>query len=423
MMMHEINGFDDAALGVKQEAGIAYDADGHVRVTSGPARRYQGRALLAGDIVCATQDIDLGHLPFLKSVGLAPNQVIVVPHNYMFRGLKNEPALTKELRSRFDQGAGAWFFRTTAQEEEFVAAMGLDWGRIYSSPAELGDIFSDKGYFRRCMRSLRQEHHLPPHAILNKGHALAQAYQVAETVRAMSQSIGFSQVLFKRTNLVSGGGFCMYNDPALPHFLQSNRNHDLIVETAVLPHDSVSIHWSLQNGRAVCIGCSKLLRDGFVHKGGVISSGDTVVAPEIKAKLTSMTAAYANMAAKVGCNGVLCCDAVLDQSGNHLYLTEADVRVAATSYLFNIARRLKAPWSVAGRIITEPADELKKYSDLEDRLNGLLYDPAKGYGALTCMIDGLRLPSAQRRVGLVSIAPNAQDAEAILDQGGSLLTA
>lgn len=423
VMMHEINGFDDAALGVTQEAGITYDAGGRVQVSSGPARRYQGRALLAGDTVCVTQDIDLDHLPYLRSVGLAPDKVIVVPHNYMFRGLKQESALLKELRRHFEQGAGAWFFRTTAQEEEFVDAMGLDWNRVYSSPARLGDIFSDKAYLRRCLRMLNRQCHCPPHAFLRPGYTLSQACHAAETVRAMSQSVGYSEILFKRTNLVSGGGFCMYNDPRLPRFLQDNQNHELIVETAVLPHRAVSIHWSLQNGKVGYIGCSKLLRDGFVHKGGVISSEDAIVSPGLKAQLKEMTRDYACMAANVGCNGILCCDAMHDEQNNRLFLSEADVRVAATSYLFNIARRLKTPWSVAGRIITEPATDIQNYSDIEDKLNGLLYDPGKGYGALTCMIDGLRLPPAQRRVGLVSIAPNAQDAEDILDQSGSLLTA
>jgi len=399
--MHQINGFS------------------HVTVL--PTALYGERTLLMGGKVCVPKDTDLSVVDWLDEVGLAPDEIIRIPDSCMFAGLKRQPELMDKLAELFAQGFRPMFFHTTELEAEFVERMGLAWNQTASCDPMIADLFGHKDFVRRTADALGCPKAFPPHIIVHPPWDTDTITEAVHEVRRMARDLGMRHVMVKRTDLVSGEGMLRTTSPQFRPFLSQNRRHPLIVEVEIDPHVPISNQWFVQDGKAVYVGASRQIQDGYVHKGNIMASFDRVLPEDVLLNLHRLTKTLVGHAVSMGYNGVLGFDAVWNQERGLLYLTEANARVTASTYPLKVAHRLGfTTWSIANQVIV-PAPWFETFNSVRGALGPMLYNPRRQKGVIPYMLGALKLTD-MRRMGLMAIADIPRHAELALDEAIRRLT-
>jgi len=399
--MHQIVGFDDISVL--------------------PAARYLERALLLGGCVCVTSETDTSIVPWLKEVDLAPDEIIRVPHKCMFTGLREDASLLAEVQTRFAQGARPMFFRPTELEAGFIEGLGLTWEKTASCEPRVAEAIGAKDFLRKLAASIGSTKAFPPHTILYPPWDADQVMDAVADMNQQARDMRLRNVMAKRTDLVSGEGMIRTGSYQFRQFLSKNRDHALIVEVEIDPHVPISNQWFVQDGKAIYVGASRQLQDGFVHKGNVIASDDRVLPEGIVRRLLEMTQPLVIAAMDMGYNGVIGFDAVWNQERDWIFLTEANARVTASTYPFAVAHRLGfAPWAVANKMVV-PAAWCETFNSVRGHLGSLLYSPRRHHGVVPYMIGALTHPT-MRRMGLMAIAEEQRQSEQLLAEAERRLT-
>lgn len=415
LTMHQMTGFDHLTLGAR---GL----DPRLK-QNGPARIYIERSFFAGNTVYVTKGTDLSSIPWLKDVGLAPEEVIEVPHHCLFNGLKVETEMMQELKSKVKNGGRIQFFRPTELEAELIMNLGLSWENTLSCDPAIANPFSNKATLRRMAVDFKMQNVFPPHQIVTADWTQEKLLAAVSHIQSAKRRMGMNDVLLKRTDLAGGEGFCLWSSKELHAFMDTNRGQELIIEVAVQPHIPLSNQWMIMDGTIKYVGSSQQLQHGFVHKGNIIAYDDDVLDKNLMQRLAQITKPFAEYANSIGYNGVLGFDAVYDKPNDRLFLVEANARITATYYAFALVSRLTfKPWSVAYKII-EPSLALETFDDVRKALGHYLFTPAREHGAVPYMLSGLRLPDGQRRLGIMAVANYAKTAEIVLTEAEKRLAA
>lgn len=413
LCMHQINGFDHLRLGARMEQ----------EAELGPARIYVERSYFFADTVYVGADSDKSVLPWLKQVGLAPGEVIEIPHACLFQGLKESAPHFADLQKRVKAGGRPFFFRTTALEEQLIGRLGIDWRNTLSCDPDIAEKLADKAYIRRAAVEAGEDKIFPPHIALSADWRPEQIEAAVWKIERNAKALGMREVVVKRTDLASGDGFCVWTSGGRYEFCQANQGHELIVEAWINPHVPISNQWLIFNGEARYVGTSRQLQQGFVHKGNVIASDDRAVDFRISERLRHMTRPILAHAIKKGYNGIIGFDAVYHVASDRLWLTEANARVTAGTYAYALASRLNfKPWAVACKII-EPKAELLDFDGVISALEYLPYRIDRPSGIVPYMLSGLRLPQGQRRLGIMAVADYPDSAEHFLNEAEKRLGA
>jgi len=398
--MHQIVGFDDVSVL--------------------PAVRYLERALLLGGSVCVTNETDLSIVPWLNEVGLGPEEIIKVPHKCMFTGLRQDESLLADVQARFAQGVRPMFFRPTALEASFIKDMGLTWEKTASCDPRVAEAIGAKDFLRKLANSLGLTKAFPPHVVLHPPWDADQVMDAVVDMKQKARDMRVQHVLVKRTDLVSGEGMLRTDSSQFRPFLSKNRDHALIVEVEI-PHEPISNQWFVQDGKALYVGASRQLQDGFVHKGNVIASDDRVLPENVVRRLMEMTQPLVIAAMDMGYNGVIGFDAVWNQERDWIFLTEANARVTASTYPLAVAKRLGfTPWAIANKMVV-PATWCETFNCVRGQLGTMLYNPRRHQGMVPYMIGALTHPT-MRRMGLMAIAEEPRQAERLLAEAERRLT-
>jgi hypothetical protein len=400
--MQQIEGFDD--------------------ITVLPAVRYLERSLLLGDTVCVTNETDLSILPWLQEVELAPERVIQVEDKCMFAGIRKDPRLFNELRSQFSQGARPMFFHPTKLVADFIKEAGLAWEQTASCDPEVADFIGRKDCLRQVAERAGLAGNFPPYVILPANWNMAELNEAIAVVRRRAYEINLSQVMVKRTDLVSGEGMQRIGGQEFRRFAERQLGHALIVEVEIQPHTPISNQWCITKGDPIYVGASKQLQEGFVHKGNIIASDDRMLPDMINGKLRRMTEPLVRYAVEMGYNGIIGFDAVWNEEANTLFLTESNARVTAATYPFGVAKRLGyKEWAIAAKTIV-PAGWIETFNGVRGRLgNSLLFNPRRHCGVIPYMTGALTHPT-MRRMGIMAVANDPRHAEQTLAEAEKRLT-
>lgn len=408
--LHQINGFDHLTLGAVN-LETAHDA--------GPARIYIERSFFAGDVVLVGRGTDLSALPWYRKVGLAPDEIIEVPHDCIFQGLKHEEEIKKDLIRRLSNGSRIQFFRTTQLESELIGNLGLAWGQTLSCDPAVSEEFY-KADIRRIGKSIGKDDSFVPYQILPADWRPKDLMSAVHEINSVAHAMHQPGVLVRRTDLASGDGTCNWFHEDHESFMRKNQGQELLVEVLLEPHVPISNAWWILDGEIQYGWSTKLLQNGFEHKGNVLAHEDKLHDHVGRAK--AMCLPFLNYAREMGYNGMLNFDFMYSPVLRKLYIAEINTRVTASYYARGLADKLKfTPWAVAFRII-EPSPDLKNFYDVREKLGRYIYDPDLQHGIVPYMLSGLRLPSGQRRLGIMSVANFVDVSEQILDTAAEILS-
>ncbi len=406
LSLHQINGFDHLLLGASPDS----------QTELGPARIYVERSYFFEDTVYVGASADKSILPWLRDVGLAPREIIEIPHECMFQGLKSSEEIFSALANRVRDGERLHFFRTTPLEEELVRRLEINWSDTLSCDPTIAEKMADKAYVRKVADKLNDFGMFPPHLILPASWTETDLHSAVWRVETQAKRLGMDRIVVKRTDLASGDGFCDWFKNGHAEFCKTHAGHELIVEAWIHPHIPISNQWLILDGEVSYIGTSRQIQNGFVHKGNIISSHDEGVDPNVAARLRILVEPLLKHAINMGYNGIIGFDAVYHEPTGKIWLTEANARVTAGTYAYALASRLEfSPWAVACKII-EPKAGLKTFEDVAKALGYLLYKAGRENGVVPYMISGLTLPEGQRRLGIMSVANHTQSAEYFLEE-------
>ncbi len=409
--LHQVNEFDHLSLG----------SDYNPASTSGPARIYEERAYFLDGTVYIGNQADKSILPWLADVGLSPRELVTVPDKCVFRGLKESPDLLTAVAGKIARGARPHFFRTTTLESEFINALGLSWSDTLSCDPAIAEKIGNKAFLRRFAAELNCADVFPPHVILSSGWRVEDISKATWKLTPELRKIKADKVIVKRTDLAGGDGCCVWNGNGCGDFQTVNAGRELIVEAFIDPRITITGQWLIADGKFHYIGMGKQYQLGFVHQGIIASSSKSSVAVKNLHRMKDMVEPLLTRLVQIGYNGIIGFDAVYHLETDCLYLTEANTRTTADTYVYAVAARLGfRPWAVACKII-KPALGITDFRDVKNSLGYLLYQPARENGIAPYMLSGLKLPSGQRRLGLMSISTNPGTAEHFLREAESRL--
>lgn len=411
LYVHQVNDFDHLSLG----------ADYNPRSTAGPARIYEERAYFLDGTIYIGSGADKSILPWLADVGLSPREVITVPNTCVYRGLKESPNILAGLTDKISRGARPHFFRTTSLEAELLKQLGLSWFDTLSCDPAIAEKIGNKGYLRCLATELNCSDIFPPHVILSSGWRVEDITIAAWKLAPELRKHQVKTVIVKRTDLAGGDGCCVWNGNGCGDFQAVNAGRELIVEAFIDPRITITGQWLITDGKFHYIGMGKQYQMGFMHQGIVASSSGSTVATKNLHRMKAMVEPLLGRLVEMGYNGIIGFDAVYNPQTDRLYLTEANTRTTADTYVYAVASRLGFdPWAVACKII-KPATGITDFREIKNSLGYLLYQPARENGIAPYMLSGLKLPSGQRRLGLMSISTNPGTAEHFLREAEARL--
>jgi hypothetical protein len=408
---HQVNGFDHLTLGA---TGMVSNEQ------LGPARIYIERSYFGGDIVCICNSTDQSALPWYREVDIAPKEVIEIPHACMFDGLKKEPAIMDYLRARLSNGSRVQFFRPTQLEVELIQNLGLKWEDTLSSDPAIAESFY-KADLRRIGEKIGKNDAFVPYEILTANWQPSDVRAAAARVSLRAKFMGMRQVLIRRADLASGDGNCIWGEDDLDLFMEANQGHELLVEVLLTPHIPISNVWWIRDGEIHYGWATKLLQDGFKHRGNVIASDDRV--HNFVGRTKALSLPFVRYALEVGYNGMLNFDFMYSPVTKECYIAELNARVPASLYARGLADKLHfKTWAVAFRVI-EPSETQKSFGQIHETLGRDIFQPDIQHGIVPYMLSGLSLPQGQRRLGIMSVANHPDTAELMLDRAEVLLVA
>lgn len=410
-------------FGRTKRAIYMHQVSGFGELTTIPVERYIERSLLMGGTVCVTEDTDLSICPWLQENGLAPDELICVPGRCMFSTLSAGGPLLEDLKKRLQAGAKLQFFHPTKLESGFLRAADLDWEHTMSCEPAIAHLLGNKAYLRRVSDSRQGAGVFPKHIILAEGWNLTDLDYAIRRLEPKGDQVGRWHVLVKPVDLAGGDGICRTSSALFRKFLDRFKEREVIVEQEIVHRESLSAQWFVQAGDPVYVGTSLQMHDGFVHQGELLSSGDDVVSADVSRALRALTQPLVQHAVQLGYNGVLAFDAVRDTHNGKLFLLDADARATSATYCYAVAARLgRNKWAMANKII-EPSRWIETFNRARGILGyEVLFRRQRGTGVIPYMIGALR-HDRLRRIGLMAVEQDADQASALLEEAERRLTA
>lgn len=322
-------------------------------------------------------------LSYYHSLGIGVDDVIELPvdeRGDLYPSLYMEDAVDT-LRYFIRHGFVIEFFNTRdGMEEMVITRLGLDWDvHTVSLPSSIAMIGNNKALVRLIAECIGCYGLFPPHVFANSEEDLFKIFA------RMVQHYG--HVVIKPPSWASGLGMIFGHDiGALERFREnySGPLHNIIVEQAISPHQSMTIVKQFVCGAEVDSWVTTqdcLLRDGSVsHIGSVL--GDIPLLTEgDRAWMQAATAPLYHhfLAMRPRLTGTINWDCIKAPDGRR-YILEGNFRVTFSTYIRDIQRTLahtrdgKTPTCCMRKV--EPDSDIRTFADLTKRLGeALLRDP------------------------------------------------
>jgi hypothetical protein len=383
-----------------------------------------------GDVVCLSQPVDPAYLEFLRSlaIGPRPEDILViqgiVPGTGLSRRILEDPDSFDRLATRLAAARRVrlWPYFAPPSADVLAKVLGARLGvstEVVGGPPRLIRLLHDKRFARRLAKRLGIP--LAPSGTVRVSGGYADLREaMGRAVRTTGRVIvrGASGAFGSSTFVCDARGI----DAAVKAIARRTDNVSYLVAPffPIGSSPNLEIVVDPDSGAIRVAATEQILNEALVHQGSVH--------PARAARLPEMEEAATSLAAWMrdrGFRGRAGFDFVETEAGPPFFLTEINPRFNAASYTLALLARLErlaqrrgapAPRAFRARVVPAEADG---FDSLARSAGALLYDPARGEGAIPYTVARL----AHGVVGIAAFAQTRERAEAIFAEIAGRLAA